>query len=193
MAIRADNLAGIGFAFVETAFLPASNDLLRRDIVFLMAATTRGIGFLFAALQPASDDLVGRDIMSLVTASTEGTDSVGRVHGLGRGYVVFVVSVCGRLAVAINAADVGLGMAVSEEFDLVVGVAHKAGGVFGCSLGGCNGRSFFGFGWFVKEQWSTCIDYKGRRSLGFNLVVSGRSSLDVGWLRLGCGCAAQEN
>ena len=141
----------------------------------------------------ASDDLAGRDIMSLVTASTERIDFVGRVYGLGRGYVVFVVSVCERLAVAINAADVGLGMAVSEEFDLVVGMAHKAGGVFGCSLGSCNGRSFLGFGWFVKEQWSTCIDYKGRRSLGFDLVVSGRSSLDVGRLRLGRGCAAQEN
>jgi hypothetical protein len=129
--------------------------------------------------------------MSFMAVLTERINFVSRVHGLRWGYVVFVVSVCERLAVAIDTADVGLGMAVGEELGLIVSMAYKAGCVFGRRLGGCNSKSFFLFGWFVKEQRSTCIDYKGwRSSCGFGLVVSDGNSLDVGWLRLGWASAA---
>jgi len=189
VAIRADDFIRLGF--VGAPLRPESNDLFGRDIIILMAASTRRVGLFRFPLRPASDDFPGRDIMSFMAVLTERVDFLGRVHGLRWSNVVLVVLVCRRLAVTIDAANVSLGMAVSKEFGLIVGMAHKAGCVFGCRLGGCNSRCFFLFGWFVKEQRSTCIDYKGwRSSCGFGLVVSHRSSLDVGRLRLGCGCAA---
>jgi len=189
VAIRADDF--IGIAFVEAPLGPESNDLLGRDIIILVAALTREVGLLRFMLQPVSDDLPGRDIMSVMAASAEGVNFLSRVHGLRRGNVVFVVLVCRRFAVAIDAANVNLGVTFNKKLSLVIGMAHKAGCVFNCCLGGCNGKSVFLFSWFVKEQRSTCVDYKGWRSYcSFGLVVSDRSSLDVGRLRLGCGCAA---
>ena len=69
MAIRADDLAGIGFGLVETFFLPAGDDLCRRNIVLFMAAGARGLRFFLAALEPACDDRLGWDIMSRAVAS----------------------------------------------------------------------------------------------------------------------------
>jgi len=189
VAIRADDF--IGITFVEASLGPESNDLFGGDIIILMAAFTRRVGLFRYMLQPVSDDFPGRDIMSFMAASAERVNFLGKVHGLRRGNVVFVVLVCGRLAVTIDAANVNLDMTVNKRLGLIVGMAYKAGCVFDCCLGGCNGGIFFLFGWFVKEQRSTCVDYKGRGAFcSFGLVVSDRSSLDVGRLRLVCGCAA---
>jgi len=189
VAIRADDF--IGVAFVEALLHPASNDLFGRDIIIFVAASTRGVVLVRFSLQPMSDDLFGRNIMRFMAVLTERVNFLSRVHGLRGGNVVFIVLVCGRLTVAIDAANVNLDMTVNKRLGLVIGMAHKAGCVFNCCRGGCNGKSFFLFGWFVKEQRSTRVNYKGRRSsCSFGLVVSDRSGLDVGRLRLVCGCAA---
>ena len=75
MAIRADDF--IGIAFVEAPLGPASNDLFGRDIIILVATSTREVGLVRFMLQPVSDDLLGRDIMSFMAASTEGVNFVG--------------------------------------------------------------------------------------------------------------------
>lgn len=188
VAIRADDF--IRFGSVEAPLHPASNDLFGRDIISLMAAltSTSGSGLVRVPLQPASDDILGRDIMSFMAASTEGVDFVSRVYGFGRGYVVFIVLVCGRLAVAIDAANVGLGMVVSKGFGLIIGMAYKASCICRCSSGRYNGSpAELPDDWFVEEQRSTCIDYKGRRpSCIFALVLADINSPDVTRLRLGC-------
>ncbi len=191
VAIRADDF--IGVAFVEASLYPASNDLFWRDIIILVAALARGVGLFRYMLQPVSDDFPGRDIMSVMAASAKGVNFLSRVHGLGRGNVVFIVLVCGRLTVAIDTANVNLDMTFNKSLSLVIGMAYKAGRVFNCCPVGCNGRIFFLFGRFVKEQRGTRVDYKGwRSSSSFGLGVSGRSRLDVGRLRLVCGCAAKK-
>ena len=113
VAIRADDLAGIGFGFVETFFLPAGDDLCRWNIVLLMAAGARGtvrvagilpairgrdaldtrISFFPLALEPASNDRLRWDVVSrTVAALTVRIDLFGRVHDLRRRRVVFVIS-----------------------------------------------------------------------------------------------------
>ncbi len=57
MAIRADDFIGIGF--VEAPLRPASNDLFGRDIIILMAASTRGIDLVPDLFRPVSDDFLG--------------------------------------------------------------------------------------------------------------------------------------
>jgi len=180
VAIRADDIIGVGF--IEVPLRPAGNDPFGRDIIILMAASTRGVGLVPDLFRPVSDDFFGRDIMSFMAVLTGRVDFLGRVHGLGWGNVIFVILVGRRYAVAIDAANVNLDMTVNKRLSHVVGMAHKAGCVFNCCLGGCNGRSFFLFGWFVKEQRSTRIDYKGRRSsCGFGFV----SVIGAAWMSAG--------
>jgi len=75
VAIRADDFIRIGF--VEAPLGPENDDLFWRDIIILMAASTRGIGLVLDLFRPVSDDFFGRDIMSFMAASAEGVNFVG--------------------------------------------------------------------------------------------------------------------
>ena len=128
VAIRTDDLAGIGLGLVEASFLPAGDDLCRRFI-----------DCLIVAFQPASDDRPGRDIMGrAVTGLTIRLDFLRRIHGLRRRRVVLVISMSGGFAVAMDAADIDIGMAAGEKFGHVVGVTYETGGVFNSCFGVCS-------------------------------------------------------
>jgi len=66
---------------------------------------------------PAGNDHPGRDIMSYAVATlTIRIDLLSRIHGFRRGGVVLVVSMRKRVAVTLDATDIGLRVALGERY-----------------------------------------------------------------------------